>query len=67
VRKIKSLKIKITKKTLGKTSRIAIEMRIKNQSQRLLFFFNFSNPLKQIKIKSFKNLLKDRKFCSSNS
>ena len=38
------------RKTLGKTSRITIEMKIKNQFPKILFFFDFFNPLKQIKI-----------------
>ena len=38
-------------------------MKIKTNIPNILFFFDFSNPLKQIKIKSFgsKTLLKTRK------
>ena len=42
------------RKTLGKTSTIAIEMKIKNQFPKTLFFFEFFNPFKTNKNQIFK-------------
>ena len=66
-------KSKLERKILGKTSRIAIEMKIKTNSQRLYFSLNFPTLFKTNKDQifwhknSFKTLLKDVKFCSWNS
>jgi len=45
--------MKITKKNTWENLQIDIENKIKTNSQKALFFFDFSNTLKQIKINLF--------------
>ena len=56
----KEFGMKIIKKNTWKNHKIDIEMKIKNQFPKTLFFFDFSNTLKQIKIDLYnqKNSLK---------
>jgi len=48
--KIKCLEMKTTKKNTWENHKIDIEIEIKNQFPNTLFFFEFSNTLKQMKI-----------------
>ena len=52
--------MKTTKKNTWENHNIDVEIKIKNQFQNTLFFFDFSNTLKQIKIELLnpKTLLK---------
>ena len=45
--------MKTIKKNTWENHKIDVEIKIKNQFPNTLFFFEFSNTLKQIKIKSF--------------
>ena len=60
--KTKCLEMKTTKKNTWENHKIDIEIEIKNQFSNTLFFFEFSNTLKQIKMEILnpKTLLKTR-------